>query len=130
MRAMTALVWACCAANITFTVLDAFRCHAVPGSLARVVAARRQLLFAPVGIAFWPLSLVNDVMLQAPHRSLIASALLACWGLVAGNFTRKDLRRARQAWRDSRFGGWWKRLVHRVGQAIANAVPRPAFAGA
>lgn len=126
----TVLLWLTFGCNLAFSRTDRLRRRTVPGSLERVAAARRQLAWAPGALGYYLVLLVCTVVWITRGVPLVA-------GLVAVPMAvclRLDVRMVRAAWRDSRFGGWWKRLRTRAGAVARHLAerlsPRSAAAGA
>ncbi len=121
-----ALYWGMLPFQLAFTWLDVSRQRAPVGTWRRVVAARRQLCLVPGSALAYLVGLGAAFMLletgpEDAHRivGLAGSGVLlvSAW---------HDAERALEAWHDSRFSGWWRRLRRRVAARLAGLAPRPA----
>jgi hypothetical protein len=126
---MMALYWCLLPVQLAFTWLDVSRQRAPRGTWRRVVAARRQLWLAPGSAAAYTVGLASAMALVGLlHRLDQAERVLGTACSVALLLSAwHDARRVVDAWHDSGYDGWWRRLRRRLHGSAARPMPRPAF---
>lgn len=104
--------------DLAFFAMNVVRERAVPGTLARVRAATRQVLLGIGPLGFPVVWLAYLLQVDEPVvRALVA---LVVGPLVAFNLIVSDLPKLRAAWRESRWPGRWDRLRTAVHDRLAD----------